>query len=72
MSDLLVAAVMAAVWWIPTFLALNDLQRRTELPRPTRWKWSAVLCVPVIGALAYVRRGPGAASRPAPPRRAGR
>lgn len=56
MADLLVVALLAAVWWIPTFLGLADLQRRDGLPRPLVWKWTAVLCVPVLGALAYFRR----------------
>ncbi|MGH3665846.1 MAG: hypothetical protein ACRDU8_07130 [Egibacteraceae bacterium] len=57
MGELLLVAVMAAVWWIPAFLALSDLQGRRSLPRPVVWRWTAVLCVPVVGALVYFRRG---------------
>ncbi|CAN5845582.1 hypothetical protein BH23ACT10_BH23ACT10_38290 [soil metagenome] len=57
MSDLLIIAVCAIVWWIPTFLGLTDLQGRQGLPRPTVWKWTAVLAVPVVGAIVYFWRG---------------
>lgn len=57
MSDLAVIAGMAAVWWVPTFLALTDLQRRVGIPRPLVWRWTAWLCVPVLGAVLYFRRG---------------
>ncbi len=56
-SELAVVAVMAAVWWGPTFVAITDLQKREEgVPRPLVWKWYALLCVPVAGAILYHRR----------------
>lgn len=39
------------------FMGLADLQRRERLPRPTVWKWTVMLAVPVIGPLLYHRRG---------------
>jgi hypothetical protein len=56
-NEAVVVIVCAAVWWIPTFMGLADLQRREGLPRPTVWKWTVMLAVPVIGPLAYDRRG---------------
>lgn len=56
MGEALLVLVLAVVWWIPAFMGLADLQRREGLPRPQVWKWTAVLCVPVLGALAYFRR----------------
>ena len=55
MADLLVVGLLATVWWVPTFMALTDLQRR-DLPRLQVWRWTALLCVPVVGALLYFRR----------------
>ncbi|MBA2529903.1 MAG: hypothetical protein H0V19_08085 [Euzebyales bacterium] len=57
MEDLVLLVVLAAAWWIPTFVALADLQRRQGLPRPLLWRWTAILCVPVVGAVLYLRRG---------------
>ena len=57
MQDALAVVISAAVWWIPTFLGLSDLQRRAGLPRPVVWKWTAILVVPVIGAVLYFWRG---------------
>jgi hypothetical protein len=57
MSDLLIVLVMAAVWWVPTFLGLTDLQRRTGVRRVLVWKWIGILCIPVLGAYLYARRG---------------
>ncbi len=53
MNDAVIVLICAAVWWIPTFLGLSDLQRRERLPRPTVWRWTATLAVPVVGPLAY-------------------
>jgi hypothetical protein len=59
-SELAVVAVMAAVWWGPTFVAITDLQKREEgVPRPLVWKWYALLCLPVAGAILYHRRARG-------------
>jgi hypothetical protein len=56
-AELLVVAVMATVWWGPAFIAITDLQKREEgVPRPLGWKWYALLCVPVVGAVLYQRR----------------
>ena len=57
MDDLPLVIAMAAVWWVPTFIGLSDLQRRTGVRRVLVWKWTAVLCIPVLGALVYFRRG---------------
>ena len=57
MSDLLIVLVMATLWWVPTFLGLTDLQRRTGVRRVLVWKWTAILCIPVVGAFLYARRG---------------
>jgi hypothetical protein len=58
LTELLVVAAMAVVWWVPTFVAITDLQKREEgVPRPLVWKWYALLCVPVAGAALYRRRG---------------
>ncbi|HEY8338246.1 MAG TPA: hypothetical protein VIK95_00165 [Egibacteraceae bacterium] len=56
-GELLLLAVLAGVWWIPTFLCLNDLQNREGVRRVLVWKWTAVLCVPAVGAAAYWFRG---------------
>jgi hypothetical protein len=56
-SDLPIVIVMAVVWWVPTFLGIADLQRRTGARRVLIWKWTAILCIPVAGALLYARRG---------------
>jgi hypothetical protein len=63
-SDLPVVVVAALVWWIPAFVALTDLQRREGLPRRLLWKWTAVLCVPTIGAGVYWWRGRRELDRP--------
>ncbi|MBW3602384.1 MAG: hypothetical protein KY434_06775 [Actinobacteria bacterium] len=57
MADPLLVALLAAVWWIPTFVCLSDLQRREGVRRVLVWKWTAVLCVPVAGAALYWTRG---------------
>ena len=57
MDDLLLVLVMAVVWWVPTFLGLADLQRRSGVRRVLVWKWIGILCIPVAGALLYARRG---------------
>jgi hypothetical protein len=56
-NEAVVVIVCAAVWWIPTFMGLSDLQRRERLPRPTVWRWTVLMAVPVIGPLVYYRRG---------------
>jgi len=56
-EDLLLVVILAACWWVPTFLALADLQRREGLRRVVVWRWTAILCVPVVGALLYFGRG---------------
>jgi type VI protein secretion system component VasK len=57
-AELAVVAVMAALWWVPTFMALADLQSRSVgVPRPVVWKWLTLMCVPVLGALLYRRKG---------------
>lgn len=50
-------AGMAVLWWGPTFMGLSDLQRRRGLRRVLVWKWTAVLCIPVAGALLYIKKG---------------
>jgi hypothetical protein len=57
MSDYLIVVVMAVVWWVPTFLGLTDLQRREGVRRVLVWKWTGILCIPVLGAYLYMRRG---------------
>lgn len=57
MSELLIVLVMATLWWVPTFLGLTDLQRRTGVRRVLVWKWTAILCIPFAGAFLYARRG---------------
>lgn len=62
-TDVLVVLACAAIWWVPTFLGLADLQRRERLPRPTVWKWGATLAVPVVGPWIYRRWGRPALER---------
>ena len=50
-------AIMAVVWWAPTFLSLSDLQARQHIPRVYVWKWTAIVCVPVVGPLLYRTKG---------------
>jgi hypothetical protein len=67
LNDSLLVVAMAAVWWVPTFVCLSDLQRRSEasakrppdkrIRRVVLWRWTALLCVPVAGALLYWIRG---------------
>jgi hypothetical protein len=57
MTEALIVLTMAVVWWVPTFMGLADLQRRTRIRRVLVWKWTAILCVPVVGAWLYSRRG---------------
>jgi hypothetical protein len=56
-GEVVLVMVLAAVWWVPTFVCINDLQRRQGLRRALVWKWAAVLCVPTVGAAAYWYRG---------------
>jgi hypothetical protein len=56
-NDFLLVLVMAVVWWVPTFLGLADLQRRSGVRRVLIWKWTGILCIPIVGALLYSRRG---------------
>ena len=57
MVEVLIVGVMALVWWAPTFIALTDLQRREGIPRVYVWKWTAILCLSVAGALLYRNKG---------------
>ncbi len=57
LGDLLLVAVLAGAWWIPTFVALTDLHNRKGVRRVDVWRWTLLLCVPVIGALLYLTRG---------------
>jgi hypothetical protein len=57
LNEFLLVVVMAAVWWGPTFICLSDLQRRRGVRRVLVWKWMALLCVPVGGALFYWTKG---------------
>jgi hypothetical protein len=56
-ADVVLVAAMALLWWMPTFVSLSDLHGRRGVPRPYVWKWVAILCVPVVGALLYRSRG---------------
>lgn len=56
-TELLIVAVMAVGWWIPTFIALAELQRREGVRRALVWKWMGLLCIPVWGYLRYFRHG---------------
>jgi hypothetical protein len=56
-TETLAVTAMAALWWIPTFICLADLQRRPGLRRLLVWKWTAILCLPIVGVLAYWARG---------------
>ncbi|HEX7099967.1 MAG TPA: hypothetical protein VF377_12065 [Acidimicrobiia bacterium] len=56
-GELVLLAVLAGVWWVPTFLCLNDLQNRPGVRRVLVWKWTAVLCLPAVGAALYWWRG---------------
>lgn len=56
-GELLLVAVLTVTWWIPTFVALTDLHNRKGVRRVAVWRWTAVLCIPVVGALLYLRRG---------------
>ncbi len=53
MVEALAVVAMAALWWMPTFIGLTDLQGRSAVPRVLVWKWTAILCVPVAGAVLY-------------------
>lgn len=57
MGEYVLLAALAALWWIPAFLCLNDLQSREGVRRVLVWKWTAVLCVPTVGAAVYWFRG---------------
>lgn len=57
MSETLAVVLMAVLWWAPTFIGLTDLQGRREVPRVLVWKWTAILCVPIAGAVLYRTRG---------------
>ena len=67
LDNFLLVVAMAALWWVPTFVCLSDLQRRgvanSEMPHDKRirrvvlWRWTAVLCVPLVGALLYWTKG---------------
>jgi type VI protein secretion system component VasK len=56
-ENIALVAVMAALWWIPTFKALTDLLDRQGVRRVLVWKWMALLCIPVYGWIRYYRRG---------------
>ena len=57
MIEALAVVLMAVLWWVPTFIGLTDLQGRRAVPRFLVWKWTAILCVPVAGAILYRTRG---------------
>ncbi|MGH9243158.1 MAG: hypothetical protein ACRD29_02330 [Acidimicrobiales bacterium] len=60
MTEFVILAVMAVVWWIPTFRAMTDLQgqqRRHAIPRSLAIKAYLLLTVPVVGWIWYWRRG---------------
>jgi hypothetical protein len=56
-SQLILVVAMAVVWFVPTFIALSDLERRQHVRRVLVWKWRVILCIPVAGAPLYFRRG---------------
>ena len=56
-ENIAVVAVMAAVWWIPTFKALTELLDTHGVRRVLIWKWMGLLCIPVYGWIRYYRRG---------------
>ncbi len=56
-TDWLLLLALAVVWWIPTFMGIADLQRREGVRRVVVWRWTAVLCVPVVGAILWFTRG---------------
>ena len=56
-GELVLLAVFAAVWWVPAFLCIHDLQQREGVRRVLVMKWSAILCVPTVGAVLYWTRG---------------
>ena len=56
MSESLAVVLMAAVWWVPTFVFASDLQRRHGVRRVLVWKWWAILLVPVAGWILYWRK----------------
>jgi hypothetical protein len=56
-TEAIAVVAMAVLWWAPTFMGLTDLQGRRALPRVLVWKWTAILCVPVAGAILYRTRG---------------
>jgi hypothetical protein len=72
MSELLIVLVMATIWWVPTFLGLADLQRRTQVRRVLVWKWTAILCIPIAGSLLYARKGKAELDADAASRKRGR
>ncbi|HUH08410.1 MAG TPA: hypothetical protein VML96_11495 [Egibacteraceae bacterium] len=58
MPDLLIVLLLAAVWWVPVFKALTDLQRyQFSVPRIVFWRWALILTVPIVGSYLYFRRG---------------
>jgi type VI protein secretion system component VasK len=57
MNELLVVAVLAVAWWVPTFICISDTQRRTGVRRVLIWKWWTILLVPVAGWILYRTRG---------------
>ncbi|MBA2425735.1 MAG: hypothetical protein H0V60_01480 [Actinobacteria bacterium] len=67
--ELVLVCAMAVLWWVPAFKALTDLQAREGVRRVLVWKWTAILCVPVAGALLYQRRGRQELDRSVEPRR---
>lgn len=57
LTEVVLIAVMAVVWWIPTFIALAELQNREGVRRVLVWKWYGKLAIPVWGWIAYFRSG---------------
>lgn len=57
MNEFALVAVLAAVWWVPTFICISDVNRRIGVRRVQVWKWWAILLIPVAGWILYWRRG---------------
>ena len=72
MSELLAVALIAAVWWIPTFVCISDLQGRHGIRRVLVWKWWAILTVPVAGWMLYWKKARAELDRDAEQAKRGR
>jgi hypothetical protein len=54
MQDLIVLALVIAVWWFPALQVIRQMDLLPGLPRPLFWSVLPLIGLPVVGPLLYV------------------